>query len=111
MIVKLNIRLLALLLSFVFIQHGGLRIWEHQWFHSVNKQHTKSIPTSNSDLSKCSCIDEALTPFVKAEFILPNIFYSFHISASPNLQAEVPAIFIFFHSLRAPPFEVSLFSI
>ena len=102
MIAKLNIRLLALLFSLVFIQHGSLRLFMHHWLHTTNvKNHAQNTPASNSEFSKCNCIDEALTPFVTADFSLQQVFYTIYISPSFYFKIEIFTCLRFFSFIKS----------
>lgn len=101
---RLITKLTALLLILVFSQKMGMSLYLHNWLHAP-KQHTaESKPISSQEIQfACGCINDFTLPFT--ETTVPDIPVPVtvvkQVYATPVYA--IPAVYKYFHSLRAPP--------
>lgn len=102
---KFNVRIIAVLLLWVFIQGMGLRLALHNAFHTgTAKQTTIATSTTATNIQMaCDCLDEALTPLMHEQLIELQAPEKAFAVIEQQHQVFLPRFAKIFHSLRAPP--------
>lgn len=101
---RLITKLTALLLILVFSQKMGVGLYLHNWLHTPQQHTTSSKPVSSQEIQfACGCINDFTLPFT--ETTVPTLQVPvMTVSILHNAPAfTIPAVYKYFHSLRAPP--------
>ena len=97
-------KLTTLLLILVFSQKMGVGLYLHNWLHTPQQHSTSSKPLSSQEIQfACGCINDFNLPFT--ETTVPSIEVPVTTVKRPYTVPvfSIPAVFKYFHSLRAPP--------
>ena len=97
-------KLTALLLMLVFSQKMGMSLYLHNWLHAPKQHSTSSTPLSGQEIQfACGCINDFNLPFT--ETTVPALEVPVITVTRPQGAPvfTIPAVFKYFHSLRAPP--------
>jgi hypothetical protein len=97
-------RITTILLLLVFTQKMGVGLYLHNWLHASQQHATSSKPISGQEIQfACGCINDFNLPFT--EVTVPTIEVPVTIVNQPHRAPifAVPAVYKYFHSLRAPP--------
>jgi len=97
-------KLTTILLILVFSQKMGVGLYLHNWLHASKQHTTSSKPTTGQEIQfACGCINDFNLPFT--ETTVPSIEAPVAIVGQPHVNPifTIPAVFKYFHSLRAPP--------
>jgi hypothetical protein len=101
---RLIAKLTTLLLILVFSQKMGMSLYLHNWLHVTKKHSTSSTPLSGQEIQfACSCINDFNLPLT--EMAVPTLEVPVITIARPQAAPvfSIPAVFKYYHSLRAPP--------
>jgi len=97
-------RVTTILLILVFSQKMGVGLYLHNWLHASKQHTTSSKPVSGQEIQfACGCINDFNLPFT--ETTVPSVEVPVTIVNQPHIAPifSIPAVFKYFHSLRAPP--------
>ena len=97
-------KITAVFLILVFSQKMGMSLYLHNWLHAARQQANASQPLSNQEVKfACGCINDFTLPL--AETAMPELPVPVIIINSPQSSPVLtfPAVYKYFHSLRAPP--------
>jgi hypothetical protein len=100
----------VVLLMLVFSQKMGMGLYLHNWFHASVQQHTSTgNPESGQEVKfACGCINDFTLPFTTSpelQIPVPPIVVVNTPVAAPAYK--LPAVYKYYHSLRAPPVSVA----
>jgi hypothetical protein len=94
----------TLVLILVFSQKMGMNLYLHNWLHAATQHSSSSKPISSQEIQfTCGCINDFNLPFT--ETTVPEIQVPVIAVNKPHGTPafSIPAVFKYFHSLRAPP--------
>jgi hypothetical protein len=97
-------KLTTLVLMLVFSQKMGMSLYLHNWLHAATQHTPSSKPISSQEIQfACGCINDFNLPFTETTVpvIQAPVFAVNTPYATPVFS--VPAVFKYYHSLRAPP--------
>jgi hypothetical protein len=97
-------KLTTLVLILVFSQKMGMGLYLHNWLHAAKQHSTSSKPISSQEIQfACGCINDFNLPFT--ETTIPEIQVPVITVNKPHSAPvfSIPAIYKYYHSLRAPP--------
>jgi hypothetical protein len=97
-------KLATLALILVFSQKMGMSLFLHNWLHAAQQHSSSSKPISSQEIQfACGCINDFNLPFTETS--IPEIQAPVVIVHKPHAEPvfTIPAVFKYFHSLRAPP--------
>lgn len=97
-------RFTTVLLILVFSQKMGVGLYLHNWLHASIQHATSSKPISGQEIQfTCGCINDFNLPFT--ETTVPSIEVPVTVVNQLHIAPifNIPAVFKYFHSLRAPP--------
>src|SRR3982751_5722655 len=101
---RLITKLTSLLLILVFSQKMGMSLYLHNWLHTPKQHASSSKPISGQEIQfACGCINDFNLPFT--ETTVPSIEVPVTVVNQLHIAPifNIPAVFKYFHSLRAPP--------
>jgi hypothetical protein len=97
-------KLTTLVLILVFSQKMGMSLYLHNWLHVSPKHAESSKPVSSQEIQfACGCINDFNLPLT--ETTVPAIQVPVTVLHQPHTAPvfTIPAVFKYYHSLRAPP--------
>jgi hypothetical protein len=101
-------KIVALALILVFSQKMGMGLHLHNWLHAGDPHSAAAAPLSSEDLKNaCSCINDFTAPVTETtllELPVPPTTFNSPVAA---YTYTLPAVYKYYHSLRAPPAPLS----
>jgi len=97
-------KLTTLLLILVFSQKMGMSLYLHNWLHASKQHSPSSKPLSGQEIQfACGCINDFNLPLT--ETTIPVLQVPVTTVNTPHVAPvfSIPAVFKYYHSLRAPP--------
>jgi hypothetical protein len=82
----------------------GMSLYLHNWLHTAQQHSTSSKPFTSQEIQfACGCINDFNLPLTETS--VPEIQAPVIIVHKPHSGPvfAIPAVFKYFHSLRAPP--------
>jgi hypothetical protein len=98
----------TLLLILVFSQKMGMGLYLHNWLHTSSSHSTAATPLTSEELKNaCSCINDFTAPLTETG--VPELPQPVTVLNAPLALAvyNLPAVYKYYHSLRAPPTTLS----
>jgi hypothetical protein len=101
-------KILAFALILAFSQKMGMGLHLHNWLHANDRHSAAAAPLSSEELKNaCSCINDFTAPLTETtilELPPPQTLFNSPVAA---YTYTLPAVYKYFHSLRAPPAPLS----
>jgi hypothetical protein len=101
---RLITKLTALLLILVFSQKMGMGLYLHNWLHAPQQHTSSSKPVSSQEIQfACGCFSDFSLPFTETTVPALQVPVTTLCAVYNTPVFTIPAVYKYFHSLRAPP--------